>query len=79
MCFSAAADFTAAAGVGAVGVATLARVRTPRLAPFAALPLLFAAHQATEGVVWLGFDGRIGEAAVRPFVLAFMLVADEVL
>ena len=79
MCFSAAADFTAAAGVGAVGAATLLQVRAPRMALFAALPALFAAHQATEGMVWLGFDHVISDAATRPFVLVFMLYAQALL
>lgn len=79
MCFSAAADFAAAAGVGTVGAATLLQVRSPRWAPLAALPALFAAHQFTEGFVWLGFDGVISDAATRPFVLAFMLYAQALL
>ena len=79
MCFSAAADFAAAAGVGAMGVATLLQVRTARWTGLAALPLLFAAHQFTEGLVWLGFDHAISDAATRPFVLAFMLYAQALL
>ena len=79
MCFSAGADFAAAAGIGAVGVATLAQVRRPRLALFAALPLLFAGHQLTEGFVWLGMDRTISAAATRPFMYAFMLYAQAVL
>lgn len=58
MCFSAEASFTGAAVIGAAGVGTLALVRKPRELPFAALPLLFAAHQALEGITWLELDGR---------------------
>ncbi len=53
MCFSPEADFTAAAVVGVVGVATLRLVREPRDLLIAALPLLFALHQFVEGFVWL--------------------------
>ena len=79
MCFSATADFAAAAVVGAVGVATLAQVREPRMWALASLPLLFAAHQAVEGVVWLGTDGRVAPAIARAAMLAFMLYAQALL
>ncbi len=59
MCFSPEADFTAAAVVGVVGVATLRLVREPRDLLIAALPLLFALHQFVEGFVWLGLQGDV--------------------
>lgn len=79
MCFSATADFSAAAAIGAVGVATLAHVRRPAAAPLAALPLLFALHQLVEGFVWLGEDGRLGRAATADATLLFMLYAQGLL
>ncbi len=79
MCFSASADFTAAAVIGAVGLATLAQAREPRALPLAALPLLFAAHQLTEGFVWLGMDGRLSPAATRDAAFLFMLYAQSLL
>lgn len=79
MCFSASADFTAAAVVGAVGAAALLQVRRPRVALFASLPLLFAAHQGTEGLVWLGAERRLSPAATRAAMLGFMLYAQAVL
>ena len=79
MCFSASADFAAAAVIGAVGIATLAQARDPRALPLAALPLLFAAHQLTEGLVWLGMDGRLSPAATREAILLFMLYAQGLL
>ncbi len=79
MCFSAQADFAAAAVVGAVGVATLMQVHRPRAMLFASLPLLFAAHQATEGVVWLGADGVASPGLTRAAMLAFMLYAQALL
>ncbi|MGD1057828.1 MAG: DUF6629 family protein [Solirubrobacteraceae bacterium] len=59
MCFSPDADFTASVVVGAVGVATLRRVRGRRELIIGALPLLFALHQFTEGFVWLGLRGQV--------------------
>src|SRR6476620_4711283 len=45
VCFSAEADFASAAVIGAIGVATLTKVRAPREIPLAVMPLAFAAHQ----------------------------------
>ncbi len=78
MCFSASASFTASAVIGAVGLATLRHVREPRALLFAAVPLLFAAHQFTEGFVWLGLTGRIGPVALGHVAFLFMLYAQGV-
>jgi hypothetical protein len=55
MCFSATASFTAGAfllGTGAMSL-SLARSKPERF--YAAIPLLFAVQQLTEGTVWLSF------------------------
>lgn len=57
MCYSATASFVGAAIIAPAGVASLAMVRDKREIPFAALPLLFAGHQALEGWTWLELDG----------------------
>lgn len=76
MCFSAAASFTAAAALAAAGAATLAQRPRPRDAMFAAIPLIFAAHQAIEGAIWLAIhDGR---AAPGALVIAWLLIAQVV-
>ena len=59
MCFSASANFVGSAVLGAIGVATLTEVKHRRELLFAAMPLLFALHQFTEGFVWLGLDGKL--------------------
>jgi hypothetical protein len=79
MCFSAEADFISGAVMGAVGVATLAQVKDRRELPLAALPLTFAAHQATQGVVWLGLDGHASDATRNLALHAYLLVAWVVL
>ena len=56
MCFSATASFTAGVVLLGVGVLTLRAARRPRELPLAAIPLLFAIQQLTEGVIWLTFS-----------------------
>jgi hypothetical protein len=55
MCFSAAASFSAGAFLLGVGTLTLKSARRPRELAFAAIPLLFAIQQLSEGVIWLTF------------------------
>ncbi|MEZ5893187.1 MAG: DUF6629 family protein [Parvularculaceae bacterium] len=73
MCFSATASFTASAFLAGVGAATLAQKPAPREAAFAAIPLIFAAHQAIEGVIWLKLGA--GSDAPQPLVIAYLLIA----
>ena len=58
MCFSATASFSAGAVLLAVGALTLRSsmaLHRRRDIPFAAIPLLFAIQQLSEGVIWLTF------------------------
>ena len=55
MCFSATASFSAATLLLGVGTLTLRSARGPRELPFAAIPMLFAIQQLSEGVIWLTF------------------------
>ena len=75
MCFSATASFAAAGGLGLVGVLSLGRVRTPRQAPFAAIPLLFAAQQACEGLVWRVLERAPFHVARTPWAHAYLFFA----
>lgn len=79
MCFSASASFAASGIIGAIGLATLSHVREPRALLFAAVPMLFAVHQFTEGFVWLGLEGRIGPVALDHVTFLFMLYAQGIL
>ena len=79
MCFSAEVNFVASAVIGTVGVATLTHARHPREVLFAAMPLFFALHQFTEGFVWLGLDGTIGETARDNAAFLFLLYAQGLL
>jgi hypothetical protein len=53
MCFSAAGSFAAAGVLAAIGTTSLRKNKSTPLRMFAAIPLLFAAQQAAEGIVWL--------------------------
>ena len=55
MCFSATASFSAGAVLLGIGTLTLKAARRPPELPFAAIPLLFAIQQLSEGVIWLTF------------------------
>lgn len=79
MCFSAGASFVASGLIGLIGVATLRHVREPRALLFAAVPMLFAMHQFTEGLVWLGLDGEIGPVALDHATFLFMFYAQGIL
>jgi hypothetical protein len=79
MCFSAAANFVGSGVLGAVGVATLAKVKHRREVLFAALPVLFAIHQFIEGFVWLGLDGILSPVVAHDMGAAFMLYAQGLL
>jgi hypothetical protein len=79
MCFSATANFAGSAVLGAVGIATLTKVKHRREAMFAAMPLLFAAHQFIEGLVWLGVDNMLPAYVAHDAGAAFVLYAQGLL
>jgi hypothetical protein len=79
MCFSAAANFVGSGVLGAVGVATLTRVKHRRELLFASLPTLFAIHQFIEGFVWLGLDGVLSPGVTHKMGAAFVLYAQGLL
>lgn len=56
MCFSATASFAAGGFLLGLGTLTLKSARGRREIPFAAIPLLFAIQQLSEGVIWLTFS-----------------------
>ncbi len=73
MCFSAAASFSAAAVCGGIGAAALRRAGKRDLM-LAAIPIIFAAHQALEGAVWLTEGDGWGRCAGYSFAsIAFCI------
>lgn len=79
MCFSMESDVAIGLVLVPVGVLALREVRQAREIPFAALPLLFAAHQLTEALVWAGMDGRVSPATQEAATMAYLVVALAVL
>jgi hypothetical protein len=79
MCFSATANFVGSGMLGAVGVATLTKVKHRRELLFASLPTLFAVHQFIEGFVWLGLDGVLSAKVAHNMGAAFVLYAQGLL
>jgi hypothetical protein len=78
MCFSASASFSAALVLGAVGVQTWTWAGdTSPLRRYAAIPLLFAAQQVLEGLLWQTLAGPdSGLASLRPaLTYAYLLMA----
>jgi hypothetical protein len=74
MCWSAAADLVAGAGIACVGVACVARVHRIGDLPLAALPLLLGVHQLVEAWIW-HVGGGTGPATVAWAVIALPLLA----
>jgi hypothetical protein len=79
MCFSATANFVGSAVLGTIGVATLREVKHRRELLFAAMPVLFAVHQFTEGFVWLGVDHRLPSIVTHDAGAAYVLYAQGLL
>jgi hypothetical protein len=72
MCFSAAGSFAAASLLTGIGTMSLRKNKSPPLRMFAAIPLLFAAQQAAEGIVWMTMN-RPSEAGLQGLaVIAFL-------
>lgn len=77
MCFSAEVSFTAAAVLGAIALVTLVKAKkNPDRYLIAAIPILFALQQLTEGIQWLYFNGTFGtEAGVNAARELFLFIA----
>jgi hypothetical protein len=80
MCFSPQADLVGGLVIGAIGVSVAINVhrRRDHLA-FAALPLLFAAHQLTEAFVWWGLQGQVASSVGVVATWLYLLFAFVVL
>jgi hypothetical protein len=75
MCFSATASFVAATALVPVGLACVQqtlRGASWRTLPLACMPLLFAAQQAIEGVVWLALGGVVPHDALPGATLLYL-------
>lgn len=79
MCFSPEASFIAAGALAPVGVVALRSVRRRDELILGALPLLFAGHQAVEGVVWLGLEGHLPHGLLEVAIRVYLVFAQVVL
>ncbi|HUR66752.1 MAG TPA: DUF6629 family protein [Chitinophagaceae bacterium] len=73
MCFSATASFGAGAVLGTIGIIAVAKARTKPQKAFAAIPLIFAIQQFSEGLLWLSLNDT-GIAGWRSFLTYIYLV-----
>ena len=58
MCFSAAASFIVGGSLLVVGTVIIKKVHLKKDIPVALIPLIFAAQQIVEGLVWLSLDSN---------------------
>ena len=79
MCFSAEADVVAGVVVGAVGIDALRHVRRRAELPLAAIPMVLAAHQLIEAVIWWGLDDQVPTAVWRTALWVYLAIAFGVL
>jgi hypothetical protein len=79
MCFSAQADIVAGVVVGTIGLDALRHVRARAEVALAAIPVVLASHLLVEAVVWWGLEDRVGQAAWRPALGLYLLIAFGVL
>lgn len=75
MCFSATASFTSATVLATTGAAALALNKDPKQRGFVALPFIFGAQQASEGVVWLTLQQNNLYTYHLSAVIAFIFIA----
>jgi hypothetical protein len=75
MCFSATASFTTAAITGLASSIALPRAIEPREKPLAAIPLLFAAQQTIEGLLWLTLPVAPQSATCTTLTHSFLFFA----
>jgi hypothetical protein len=78
MCFSATASFGASAILTVAGVVALRHVETKSQIPFAAIPLIFAFQQFTEGFVWLSLTHQDYNHWQKIPITIFLVLAQAV-
>jgi len=75
MCFSAEASF-AASGVLVASSVAISRIPKERASvPLSLFPAVFAAHQLTEGILWLHHDGVLPDAYKAGALYVYVLIA----
>jgi hypothetical protein len=75
MCFSPEVDLVAGVVFGAIGVDALAHTEDRRDLALASVPLVLAAHQLIESVVWSGLEGRWPSETTDVAIAAYLVIA----
>ena len=75
MCFSTTASFVASGVLAVTGTIALLKVKNPSDRLFAAIPLLFAIQQFSEGFVWFTMNDANGIAISNIAVYIFLFFA----
>jgi hypothetical protein len=78
MCFSATASFGAAIVLSGIGIATIKKAQKPSQIVFASIPLVFAAQQFAEGVLWVTLPNTSDLALQKVMTAAFLFFAQVV-
>jgi hypothetical protein len=73
MCFSANASFGAGIVLSAIGVVAIKKVKHPSQILFASIPLLFAAQQIAEGLLWISLPNLAyaGLSQITTYIFLF--------
>lgn len=75
MCYSAEASFAASGVLAASSIAISRLPKEKACIPLSLFPAIFAAHQFSEGIVWLNQDGVLPDAYKSGAVYAYVLIA----
>lgn len=75
MCFSPEADLVAGIVIGGIGIDALRHVRRRDQLALAAIPVVLAAHQLVEAVVWWGLRGHGSAALTDAATWTYLAVA----
>ncbi len=78
MCFSANASFTAGVVLTTIGVVSIRKSQTRAHLLFAAIPLIFAIQQITEGIVWLTLLNPGHTALLKIATVVFLMFAQVI-
>jgi hypothetical protein len=75
MCFGPIPSFAASAALAGLGYATFRATSDKRKYFFALLPIIFAAHQFDEGLLWLALRGDGPKGTINSLSLFYLLIA----
>ncbi len=78
MCFSAGASFTAGVILLTAGIATVKKAKVSSQLAFAAIPLIFAVQQFTEGLLWISLLNPEYAIWQQPVTYLFLIFAQVV-